>query len=107
MSTCRVLAGIMDLCVPLRSVYGSPDGDHDSFICYTGRSKRQQPPGGWPSFGSTVSQLQGPRNAAVPPFVGLSPDTGHPPYGSPGHPGFLGISNYAFRPSGPARKDMV
>lgn len=101
------LAGIMDLCVPLRSVYGSPDGDHDSFICYTGRSKRQQPPGGWPSFGSTISQLLGPRNAAVPPFVGLSPDTGHPPYGSPGHPGFLGISNSAFRPSGPAQKDMV
>ena len=32
------LARIMDKLVPLRSVYGSPDGDHDSFICYTGRS---------------------------------------------------------------------
>jgi len=56
------------------------------------------------AFGTT---LLGPRNAAVPPFVGLSPDTGHPPYGSPGLPGFLGISNSAFRPSGPAQKDMV
>ncbi len=101
------MAAIMDKLVPLRSVYGSPDGDHDSFICYTGRSKRQQPPGGWPSVGSTVSKLLGPRNRAVPPFVGLSPDTGHPPYGSPGHPGFLGVSHTAFRPSGPGRADMV
>ena len=36
------LAAIMDKCVPVRSVYGSPDGNHDSFICYTG-----QPPAGW------------------------------------------------------------
>lgn len=28
----------MDKLVPLRSVYGSPSGDHDSFICYTGRT---------------------------------------------------------------------
>lgn len=101
------MAAIMDKLVPLRSVYGSPDGDHDSFICYTGRSKRQQPPGGWPSVGSTVSKLLGPRNAAVPPFIGLSPNTGHPPYGSPGLPGYLGISHAAFRPSGPGQADMV
>ncbi len=101
------MAAIMDKLVPLRSVYGSPDGDHDSFICYTGRSKRQQPPGGWPSVGSTVSKLLGSRSRAVPPFVGLSPDTGHPPYGSPGLPGYLGISHAAFRPSGPGRADMV
>ena len=100
-------AAIMDKLVPLRSVYGSPDGDHDSFICYTGRSKRQQPPGGWPSVGSTVSKLLSAKNKAVPPFVGLSPDTGHPPYGSPGLPGYLGISHAAFRPSGPGRADMI
>ncbi|MDO7678702.1 MAG: DUF1501 domain-containing protein, partial [Pirellulales bacterium] len=29
------LAAIMDKCVPLRSMHGSPDGNHDSFICYT------------------------------------------------------------------------
>src|SRR5437870_7805334 len=63
------MAAIMDKLVPLRSVYGSPDGDHDSFICYTGRSKRQQPPGGWPSVGSTVSKVLGSRNKAVPTFV--------------------------------------
>jgi len=101
------LARIMDKCVPLRSVYGSPNGAHDSFICYTGRTTRNQPPGGWPSLGSTVSKVLGPTNPSVPAFVGLSPDTGHPPYGSPGHPGFLGVGHAAFRPSGPSRKDMV
>ncbi len=100
------MASIMDKCVPLRSVYGSPDGDHDSFICYTGHSKRNQPAGGWPSMGSVTSKLLGPKNKAVPPFVGLSPDAGHPPYGSPGLPGFLGVANSAFRPSGPASADM-
>ena len=101
------LARIMDKLIPLRSVYGSPDGDHDSFICYTGRSKRMQPPGGWPAIGSVVSKLQRGVNPSVPPFVGLAPNAGHPPYGSPGLPGFLGISHAAFRPSGESRADMV
>lgn len=59
------MAAIMDKLVPLRSVYGSPDGDHDSFICYTGRSKRQQPPGGWPSVGSTISKVLGPQQVGA------------------------------------------
>jgi len=101
------LAAIMDKCVPLRSVYGSPDGNHDSFICYTGRPLRNQPSGGWPSIGSVASRLLGPVDRAVPPFVGLSPDAGHPPYGSPGLLGFLGVSHAAFRPNGPASTDMV
>lgn len=101
------LAKIMDKCVPLRSVYGSPNGAHDSFICYTGHKVQNQPPGGWPSLGSIVSRMQGPTNRSVPPFIGLAPDAGHPPYGSPGLPGFLGVGHAAFRPSGPARDDMV
>ncbi len=101
------MAAVMDKCVPLRSVYGSPSGSHDSFICYTGRSVRNQPLGGWPAIGPVVSKVQGPTNRSVPPFVGLAPDAGHPPYGSPGHPGYLGIGHAAFRPSGPARDDMV
>ena len=79
------LARIMDKLVPIRTMYGSPNGSHDSFICYTGRTVVQQPPGGWPSVGSTLSKLLGPKNDAIPPFVGLSPKAGHPPYGSPGH----------------------
>ncbi|MGE0756753.1 MAG: DUF1501 domain-containing protein [Pirellulaceae bacterium] len=101
------MAKIMDRCVPLRSVYGSPNGAHDSFICYTGRSFVNQPPGGWPAIGPVVSKLRGPADPAVPPFVGLAPDAGHPPYGSPGLPGFLGVGHAAFRPSGPAKADMV
>lgn len=100
------LAAIMDKCVPLRSVHGSPSGAHDSFICYTGRTVRNQPAGGWPSVGSVASKVLGPQNDAVPPFIGLAPDAGHPPYGSPGLPGFLGVAHAAFRPSGPAQDDM-
>lgn len=101
------MARIMDKCVPLRSVVGSPNGAHDSFICYTGRTTQNQPAGGWPSLGSVTSKRLGPRTGAVPAFVGLSPDAGHPPYGSPGLPGFLGVAHAAFRPSGPSRQDMV
>lgn len=101
------LASVMDKLVPLRSVYGSPSGAHDSFICYTGHTTQNQPPGGWPSVGSVASHVLGPKNKTIPPFVGLSPDAGHPPYGSPGLPGFLGVANAAFRPSGPSRQDMV
>ncbi len=101
------LAEVMDRCTVLRSVYGSPSGAHDSFICYTGHSVDNQPPGGWPSIGSVTSKVLGPVNESVPPFIGLAPDAGHPPYGSPGLPGFLGVGHAAFRPSGPAREDMI
>lgn len=101
------LAGMADKLAVINSVFGSPNGSHDSFICYTGQNYLNQPAGGWPSFGSVVSRILGPRSAGVPPFVGLAPDAGHPPYGSPGLPGFLGVSHAAFRPSGPGREDMV
>ena len=101
------MARIMDKCIPVRSMYGSPTGDHDSFICYTGHPSRNQPTGGWPAIGSVLSRLSGSAVPGIPPFFGLSPNTGHPPYGSPGHPGFLGVSHAAFRPSGPAREDMT
>lgn len=100
------LARIMDKLTPIRSVYGSPDGSHDSFICYTGRTVRQQPPGGWPSVGSTLSRLLGATQPGIPPFIGLSPKAGHPPYGSPGHPGFLGPASSAFRPNGEGQADL-
>ena len=101
------LAGQMDRLVPIRSVYGSPNDSHDSFICYTGRSFVNQPAGGWPSLGSVVSRYQGGTSPAAPPFVGLAPKAGHPPYGSPGHPGMLGISHSAFRPTGPGLENLV
>lgn len=101
------LAKIMDKLVPIRTVYGSPSGDHDSFICYTGRTVQRQPAGGWPSMGSTVSRLKGSADPSCPPFVGLSPKAGHPPYGSPGHPGYAGPAHSAFRPNGDGKGDLV
>ncbi len=101
------LARVMDKLVPLRSVWGSPNGAHDSYICYTGRPKRNEPRGGWPSVGSTMSKLCGPTRPGVPPFLGLAPDAGHPPYGSPGLPGFLGVGQSAFRPAARVGEDMV
>ncbi len=99
-------AKIMDKLVPIRTMYGSPNGDHDSFICYTGRPVPKQPPGGWPSMGSVLSKLRAQAEPAVPAFVGLAPPAGHPPYGSPGHPGFLGPTHRAFRPNGPGMEDL-
>ncbi len=99
-------AAIMDKLVPIRTMYGSPNGDHDSFICYTGRPVPTQPPGGWPSMGAVLSKLRGPTEPTIPPFVGLAPKAGHPPYGSPGHPGFLGPTHSAFRPDGPGLGDL-
>src|SRR6185436_881674 len=72
-----------------------------------GRPVPNQPPGGWPSMGSILSKLENPVDPAVPAFVGLAPKAGHPPYGSPGHPGFLGPAYGAFRPNGPGMEDMT
>ena len=94
------MAKVMDKLIPIRSVVGSPNGAHDSYICYTGRKKPNEARGGWPSGGSCVSSLLGPTEAAIPLVVGLSPNAGHPPYGSPVLPGFLGQLHSAFRPNG-------
>ena len=99
-------ARIMDKLVPIRTMYGSPNGDHDSFICYTGRPVPKQPAGGWPSMGAVLSRLEGQTSSAMPAFVGLAPSAGHPPYGSPGHPGFLGPTHSACRPNGPGLEDL-
>ena len=31
------MAKIMDIFVPIRSLFGAPNGCHDSFMCYTGK----------------------------------------------------------------------
>jgi len=107
------LAKMMDKLVPIRSMWGSPNGAHDSFICYTGRTP---PPNGGgaptgrasdpPSLGAVVSRLKGPSDPAMPAFVGLAPKAGHPPYGSPGHAGYLGSAHTAFRPNGSGVEDL-
>ncbi|MFP6901034.1 MAG: DUF1501 domain-containing protein, partial [Opitutales bacterium] len=108
-----MMAKIMDKWTGIRSLVGAPSGSHDSFMCYTGRPgsaffdrPHPKPPGNWPSIGSTVSKLSGPTVPGMPPFVGLAPMAGHPPYGSPGESGFLGAAHGPFRPTGPAHEDM-
>jgi hypothetical protein len=89
------LARQMDRCTVIRSM-ADCDTSHDAFQCLTGRNSRQQPPGGWPAFGSVVSRLQGPVDPATPPFIGLSPKMGHMPWARNGEPGFLGVAHAPF-----------
>lgn len=101
------LARLMDKCTLIRSM-ADCDPSHDAFQCLTGRSARRQPPGGWPAMGSIVSRLQGPVNAAMPPFVGLSPKMGHMPWARNGEPGYLGVAHAPFQPNrGGGTDDMT
>src|SRR6185436_2182766 len=99
------IARITDKLAIIRSMADAVD-DHSDFMCMTGRRKQNQPPGGWPSFGSVVSKVLGPADPAVPPFVGLEPKMQHKPYNA-SNPGFLGAERDAFRPAGAGRADMV
>src|SRR5882762_2022234 len=99
------MAGMMDKLIPIRTIADGVD-DHSDFFCFTGRSKRNQPPGGWPTFGSVVSKLLGLADPAVPPFIGLEPKMQHHPYNDAG-PGFLGAAHRSFRPEGNGKEDMV
>ncbi|HSH92911.1 MAG TPA: DUF1501 domain-containing protein [Roseimicrobium sp.] len=100
-----LMSRMMDKMVPIRSIVGS-EGGHDNFQCYTGRSQRNQPPGGWPTFGSAISKLQGAADPAIPPFIGLENRTQHRPYNM-ATPGFLGVPHQSFRPAGEGKNDMV
>ena len=99
------MAGMMDKLVPIRTIVGAT-GDHYSFQCMTGRRHQQQPPGGWPEFGSAVAKIQGATSPAVPPYVGLSPRMQHRPYNS-GYPGYLGAAFTPFQPNGDGKDDML
>jgi hypothetical protein len=101
-----LLARQMDKCAVLRSIVGAAGG-HDAVQCLTGRNLKNMPPGGWPSLGSVLSKLQGPTNAAMPPFIGLSPKMGHMPWADAGTPGFLGVAHAPFKPDGAGKDDMV
>ena len=99
------MAAMMDKLVPIRSIVGA-EGGHDNFQCFTGRGTRNQPPGGWPMFGSLISKLQGPADSAIPPFVGLENKTKHRPYNM-ATPGFLGVSHRSFQTEGEGKADLV
>ena len=99
------MAKMMDKLVPIRSVVGAID-EHTDFQCMTGYTSRSQPPGGWPSFGSVVSKLQGAVHPSVPPFIGLEPRMQHKPYNA-ATAGFLGVAHRSFHPEGSGKSDMV
>ena len=100
------LARTMDRLVPIRTIVGGPD-DHACHMCLTGFNRMgPQPAGGWPTFGSLVSKLQGVVDPSVPPYVGLAAKMIHPPYNDPG-PGFLGAAHAAFEPDGQCRFNMT
>ena len=101
------LAGITDKLVFIRSMVGAKDR-HEPFQCFTGRTKDNQPRGGWPCIGSVLSKLEGAVAPSVPPALGLSPKTKHAPWGSNGSAGFIGAAHRPFAPEGEALKgDMV
>jgi len=99
------MAAMMDKLVPIRSIVGA-EGGHDNFQCFTGRGTRNQPPGGWPMFGSLISKVQGPADTAIPPFVGLENKTKHRPYNM-ATPGFLRVSHRSFQTEGEGKADLV
>ena len=99
------IAGITDKLTIIRSISDAVD-DHSDFMCMTGRRKQNQPPGGWPTFGATVSKVLGANNPAVPAFVGLEPRMQHRPYNA-ASPGFLGAAHNSFRPEAEGKSDMV
>ncbi len=100
------LAKISDKLSYIRSIVGA-HGGHDAYQCFSGRSPRNAPPGGWPSIGSVMNGLQGNAKTGIPAFVGLSPKTAHKPWGDPGQAGFMGPACAPFQPNGGGSEDMV
>ncbi len=100
------LASCADKLTFIRSMVGAT-GHHYAFQCLTGNEDRNQPAGGWPSLGSVVSSVLGRTDPSIPPFVGLSPKTGHAPWGDNGQAGFLGLANAPFTPAGDGKDNLV
>lgn len=100
------VAGMMDKFAVIRSLVGA-EGRHDSFECCTGHHFRgNQPQGGWPAMGSSLSKLFGPIDSAVPPYVDLSHKMAHNPWNIKG-PGFLGTAHAPFRANGESLQSMT
>jgi hypothetical protein len=100
------VAETMDKFAIIRSLVGA-EGRHDSFECCTGHHFRSnQPQGGWPALGSSLSKLMGPVDPSVPPYVDLSHKMAHDPWNIKG-PGFLGTSHAPFRADGESMENMT
>ena len=100
------MAAMMDRLAVIRSVVGS-EGRHAAFQCMTGQRVNNQPPGGWPSFGSIVSRLQGTVHPGTPAFVGLSPRMKSSTLSDPGQAGFAGPAHAPFLPNADGADNLV
>jgi len=112
------LSAIADKFSIVRTLVGMANR-HESFQCYTGRpggrTEDGEPAGGWPSFGSIVSQLLGPGKQGMIPYVDAAPRMGYSPYnnngshlqGNPSWPGFTGFKHTPFTLEGEVKSDLV
>ncbi len=86
------LAKMADKFAIIRSIADS-EGRHDGHQCMTGRRRNEPgPAGGWPSFGSWVSKLQG-SHPEVPANLSMMYPTRFRDWGNPGSGGFIGPSH--------------
>lgn len=101
-----LLAQRMQRLAIIRSLVGS-EGRHAAFQCVTGWPVDRQPAGGWPSFGSAISKLQGPVRLGTPPFVSLAPRMKASGWADPGQPGFVGQAHAPFTPHAEGQSNLV
>ncbi|QDT43021.1 hypothetical protein Pan241w_31170 [Gimesia alba] len=112
------LSAIADKFSVVRTLVGM-ENRHESFQCYTGRpggrNEDGEPAGGWPAFGSIVSELLGPGKQGMIPYVDAAPKMSYAPYnnngshlqGNPSWPGFTGFNHIPFTLEGEVKSDLV
>ncbi len=100
------LAQRADRLAIIRTLVGS-EGRHSAFQCLHGHPTNNQPPGGWPCFGSAISKLQGPVNREFPACVALQPKMGGAFWSLPGQPGFAGMRHAPFAPNASGTKGLT
>lgn len=100
------LAASMDKYTIVRTLVGGLD-DHNVHQCLTGWESHPAqddspntpgyPQGGWPSYGSVVSKVLGPKDPRVPAYVTLSPKRAESTCrASLNQPGFFGLAHAGF-----------
>jgi len=92
------LAQRADRLAIIRSLVGS-EGRHAGFQCLTGHPHLNQPAGGWPSFGSSISRMEGAVNRYTPAYINLNPNMKGKAWADPGQPGFAGLAHAPFTPN--------
>ena len=80
------MAKMMDKFAIIRSLKGCLNR-HEPHQCFSGFPSGKDV---WPCVGSFLTRVEGATDPAVPPFVGLSPQTRHRPWGNPGESSWLG-----------------